>query len=82
VHGIGIVIGREVISKGSLTIYQYVTIGGGNGKQGRLDGDGIMRGQPLFLGKAVIYTGAIVVGGITVKADSKIKAGSIISSDV
>lgn len=82
VHGLGTVIGRSVISKGKLTVYQHVTIGGGNGKPCRVDPDGVERGMPLFLGDTKIYTGAIVVGGIVISEGTVIKAGSIISKDM
>lgn len=82
VHGLGTVIGKNVISKGPLKIYQHVTLGGGNGKPGRLDEDGKVRGMPLFGKNCIIYTGAIIVGGITIKDNSIIKAGSIITHDI
>ena len=82
VHGLGTVIGKNVISKGRLKVYQHVTLGGGNGQSPRKDSDGIERGMPLFEDGCVVYTGAIVVGGIIVKKDSIIKAGSIVTKDV
>ncbi len=82
VHGLGTVIGKNVVSKGKLKVYQHVTLGGGNGKPARLDEDGKLRGMPLFLGDSIVYTGAIVVGGITVSAGTIIKAGEIISRDI
>lgn len=82
VHGLGTVIGLNVISKGSLTVYQHVTLGGGNGKPGRKDSDGKIRGMPLFGRNCIVYTGATVIGGITIKDDTIIKAGSIVSSDI
>lgn len=82
VHGLGTVIGKSVISKGKLIVYQHVTIGGGNGKPCRIDLDGVERGMPLFLGDAKIYTGAIVVGGIIISENTVIKAGSIVADDI
>ena len=82
IHGLGTVIGKTVVSKGSLTVYQNVTIGGGNGKPCRLDPDGVKRGMPMFMGENVIYTGAIVVGGIIVSENSIIKAGRVVSEDI
>lgn len=82
VHGLGTVIGKNVISKGKLKVYQHVTIGGGNGKEPRLDVDGEYRGMPLFEGDVTVYTGAIVVGGITISDGSVIKAGSIVSENM
>ncbi len=82
VHGLGTVIGKNVITKGPIRVYQQVTLGGGNGKPGRLDEDGVIRGMPLFGSNCVVYTGAIVVGGITIADNSMIKAGSIVTQDV
>lgn len=81
VHGLGTVIGKNVIARGKLKVYQHVTLGGGNGKPARLDDDGVLRGMPLFLGNAVVYTGAIVVGGIIISKDAVIKAGAVVSKD-
>lgn len=36
----------------------------------------------MFMGKTVIYTGAIVVGGIIVSENSIIKAGRVVSEDI
>ena len=82
VHGLGTVIGKSVVSKGRLKVYHGVTLGGGNGKPPRLDPDGKYRGQPLFEDNCVVYAGAVVVGGITIKKDTIIKANSIVSSSI
>lgn len=83
VHGLGTVIGKDVKSLGRLTVYQHVTIGGaGNGRSGRFDEDGYEHRMPLLLNNVKIYTGAIVVGGITISEDTVIKAGEIVSHDV
>lgn len=81
VHGLGTVIGKGVISQGRLKVYQQVTLGG-NGQRLRKDPDGVERGMPLFEDGCVVYTGAIVVGGIKIKSNSIIKAGSIVTKDV
>ncbi len=82
VHGLGTVIGKNVISLGRLKVYQNVTIGGGNGLPPRQDPDGKLRGMPIIKDNCVIYTGAIVVGGITIGENTVIKAGSIVSRDI
>lgn len=82
VHGLGTVIGKDVISKGRLTVYQHVTIGGGNGQPGRKDPDGKVRGMPLFENNVKVYAGAMIIGGITVGENTKVKAGRIVSKDV
>jgi len=48
IHGLGTVIGKNVISRGKLKVYQHVTLGGGNGKVGRLVEDGKVRGMLLY----------------------------------
>lgn len=81
IHGLGTVIGRSVCSKGKLTIYQGVTIGGNNGKT-RVDNNGKIWGQPLIEDNVIIYTNACVFGPIVISRDMVIKAGSIITHDV
>lgn len=80
VHGLGVVIGSSVVSTGPLTVYQGVTIGGGNGKNAPSCSDGSGRKMPIFHGKCVVCTNAIVVGGIVVN-NAFIKAGSIVTRD-
>lgn len=82
VHGLGTVIGYEVVSKGRLTVYQHVTIGGGNGKPKRVDENGKKWGMPILGENTVIYTGAMVVGPILVGKNTMVKAGSIVTRDV
>lgn len=82
VHGLGTVIGKDVISKGTLKIYQHVTLGGGNGKPGRQDADGIVRGMPLFEENVTVYTGASIIGGIVVGKNTIVKAGCIVSKSI
>lgn len=82
VHGLGTVIGRNVVSKGPLTVYQHVTLGGGNGRPGRVDEKGKVWNMPLFEPNVVVFAGAFVIGGITIGENSRIKAGHIVSHDV
>jgi serine O-acetyltransferase len=80
VHGIGTVIGKDVISKDKLTIYQGVTIGGNQGRIRSCDLGTIS--MPVIGDNCVIYTGACLFGPIFISPNTIIKAGSIISQDI
>lgn len=82
VHGLGTVIGRYVESKGPLTVFQHVTIGGGNGRPARIDENGKAHPMPTFEKNVTVYAGAFVIGGIVVGENSKIKAGHTVTRDV
>lgn len=82
VHGLGTVIGKDVKSQGPLKVYQHVTIGGGNGKSGQVLENGTVIKMPVFGENCVVYTGAIVVGGILIQPGTIIKAGSLIHSNL
>lgn len=82
VHGLGTVIGKDVKSEGKLYVYQGVTLGGSPNGIFREDSLGKKVGMPLLKNNVRIYTGAIVVGGVTIDEDSVIKAGRIVTSDV
>ena len=75
-HGVGTVIGKSVIKKGAQL--SKCNFRWKNGKLRRLDADGKVRGMSLFESDCIVYAGAIVVRGITVKANTVIKAGSIV----
>lgn len=81
VHGLGTVIGCEVCSKGRLTVYQGVTIGGNCGKV-RIDSDGKTRGQPIFGKNVTIYTDVSIFGPVVIGDNVVIKAKSLITHDV
>lgn len=81
VHGLGTVIGKSVRSKGRLTVYQGVTIGGNNGKI-RLDEAGKSFGQPIIGENVKVYTGAGIYGPVIVQDKTVIKAGSIVTHDI
>lgn len=80
VHGLGTVIGHEVVSEGSLTVYQGVTIGGSQ-KHSRMLKDGTVIRQPIIGHNVVVYTGAGIYGPVIIEDNCIIKAGSIISRD-
>lgn len=77
VHGIGIVIGRGVKSEGRLTVYQGVTIGGNMGRHREIKGN--MMYHPYIEDNVVIFSHAAVFGPAHLLADTKIKAGSIVT---
>lgn len=81
VHGLGTVIGMNVISKGRLKVYQGVTIGGNSGKT-RVDSEGKVFHQPVFEDDVIIYTNAGVYGPIEIKSGTVIKAGEIVSHSI
>lgn len=78
-HGLGIVIGKDVESRGKLTVYQGVTLGG-NGKErelacGRVD-------QPIIEDDVIIYTNAMIFGPVIIGHGNRIKAGTIVTNDL
>ena len=78
IHGLGTVIGHEVISKGKLIVYQQVTIGGNNGRSLKIDKN-IKISQPFFENDVKVYSGAGIYGPVYLKSGTIIKAGSIIT---
>ncbi len=79
VHGLGVVIGQSVKTKGKVTVYQGVTLGG-SGKSRIIDGKST--GQPIIGNNVIIYTDAKIFGPVIIGDDNIIKAGRIISDDV
>lgn len=78
IHGLGTVIGRSVCSRGRLTVYQGVTIGGNNNLS-RVDEKGREWWQPLLEDNVKICTNACVFGPIIISEGTLVKAGSIVS---
>jgi len=73
-HGMGVVIGETAIVGSDVTIYQGVTLGGTGKETGKR--------HPTIEDGVVVSAGAIVLGSITVGADSKIGAGAVVIHDV
>ncbi len=73
-HGMGVVIGETAIVGSDVTIYQGVTLGGTGKETGKR--------HPTIEGGVVVSAGAIVLGSITVGANSKIGAGAVVIHDV
>ena len=79
-HGLGIVIGKGVITKGNITIYQGVTLGGNSGIKKQYQG--IMIDQPYIEENVTIYTDAKIFGPVVIGKNNIIKAGSILTDDL
>ena len=73
-HGMGVVIGETAIVGSDVTIYQGVTLGGTGKETGKR--------HPTIDDGVVVSAGAIVLGSITVGANSKIGAGAVVIHDV
>lgn len=77
VHGLGVVIGCGVVSKGKLVVYQHVTLGGNRGRKSVINNQEMQ--QPYIEEDVRIFTGASVFGPVHIKKGTVIKAGSIIT---
>jgi len=73
-HGVGIVIGETTIIGNDVLIYQQVTLGGVSTDTGKR--------HPTIKDKVVIGAGAKVLGNITIGANSKIGANSVVVKNV
>ena len=73
-HGMGIVIGETCEIGDNVTVYQGVTLGGTGKEKGKR--------HPTIEDNVLIATGAKVLGSITIDANSKIGAGSVVLNDV
>lgn len=80
VHGLGIVIGAEVVSLGKLTVYHRVTIGENGSK--RNNHNGIFHRQPLIGDNVIIYSGASLLGPIYIGENTIIGANTIVLKDI
>ncbi len=77
-HGMGVVIGETAIVGSDVTLYQGVTLGGpGSG----LDGPGGKR-HPTLCDGVFVGNNANILGNITVGANSRVGAGSVVLRDV
>ncbi|WP_026810897.1 serine O-acetyltransferase [Arenibacter latericius] len=80
VHPMCIVVGREVVSKGKLTLYQSTTLGGSNNKE--TFHDDILVKQPYIYDNVIIYTASVVIGPIIIQENAIISANSTITKNV
>ncbi|KOO48389.1 serine O-acetyltransferase [Viridibacillus arvi] len=69
-HGMGVVIGETCEIGNDVTLYQGVTLGGTGKEKGKR--------HPTLEDNVLVATGAKVLGSITVGANSKIGAGSVV----
>lgn len=79
-HGLGIVIGKDVIIEDGVSIYQGVTLGGNSGKSKIWNGIEIT--QPVILKGASIYAGAIIIGPVVIGEKSVVGARTVITKDI
>ncbi|MCR5083204.1 MAG: serine O-acetyltransferase [Parasporobacterium sp.] len=73
-HGHGVVIGETTIIGDNVTLYQGVTLGGTGKEQGKR--------HPTLEDNVMVSAGAKVLGSITIGANSKVGAGSVVLNDV
>jgi len=73
-HGMGVVIGETTEIGDNVTLYQGVTLGGTGKEKGKR--------HPTIGDNVVVGAGAKILGSITIGADSKIGAGSVVLTDV
>ncbi len=81
IHGLGVVIGKDVRTLGPVKIYQNVTLGGNNGKEIVHDVYGRMT-QPVLEKGCVVYTGACCFGPIVIGEGATIGAMAVCTHDV
>lgn len=80
VHGIGLVVGAFVKTRGKVIIYQGVTLGGNNDKVNMRDG--IELKQPNIGANTIIYSNSMILGPVWIGDNVKIGAGSTILKDI
>ena len=78
IHGLGTVIGKDVVSKGKLIVYQGVTIGG-SGKSKIIDC--VECWQPIIGTGVKIYANAMILGPVQISENSIVKAGERITAN-
>lgn len=80
-HGMGVVIGETAEIGNGVTIYQDVTLGGvAPSVDSHLQRD--QKRHPTLLDGVIIGSGAQVLGPITVGADARVGANSVVTKDV
>jgi len=72
-HGMGVVIGETTVIGNNVTLFQGVTLGGTSDFPGKR--------HPTVKDNAIIYTGAKVLGNITIGEGCKVGAGSVVLQD-
>lgn len=79
IHGLGTVIGCDVTIGEHVKIYQGVTLGG-NGKERCIENR--LHTQPIIGNNCIIYTNACIFGPVVISDNIKIKACSVITTDL
>lgn len=74
-HGMGVVIGETAIIKDNVQIFHAVTLGGRSLQKG-------VKRHPTVEENVMIGAGSLILGNITIGANSKIAAGAIVVDDV
>lgn len=80
VHGIGVVIGSNVIIGDNCKIYQGVTLGGNNNKKREVNG--VIIEQPYISNNVTIYSNSMVIGPVVIGEDVTIGCMSLIDKDI
>ncbi|MDZ7578569.1 MAG: serine O-acetyltransferase [Candidatus Nanopelagicales bacterium] len=73
-HGMGVVIGETTVVGDDCTIYQGATLGGSSLKKGKR--------HPNLESNVVVGAGAKILGPITVGANARVGANSVVTHDV
>lgn len=73
-HGMGVVIGETTVVEEDVTLYQGVTLGGTGKERGKR--------HPTIESGVVVGTGAKILGDITIGANTRIGAGSVVIQSV
>lgn len=76
VHPIGVVIGDHVVIGDNVKVFQNVTIGGGN------LGDAVAKRMPKIGDGTTIFSGAVIVGDISIGKNCTIGANAVVISDI
>jgi len=75
-HINGIVIGEGVLIEENVVIYQQVTLGG------KEMGDGMKGNYPTIKKNSIIFSGAKILGDVTIGENSVIGANSVVNKNV
>lgn len=78
-NGLGVVIHPKTIIKDNVMIYQNVTIGG-NTKE--VNGKVINKGAPVIHENTVIYSGAVILGPISIGENCIVGANAVVTKNV
>lgn len=79
-HGIGIVIGSEVVAGENLTCYQGVSLGGNLGKRKMINGK--ETGQPYIQNNVTLFAKSSIFGPVLIGDCVNIGANAVITNDV